>query len=102
MEEINGELLTLYVKLLGSHHEVHGFDVMVLEVGPKVSPTQPSILVTRFTREEIKAALLDIDNDKSPRPDGYTSYFFKKAWNLVGDEFCAAVSEFLESGQLLR
>ncbi|KAI5652780.1 hypothetical protein M9H77_29967 [Catharanthus roseus] len=36
MEEINGELLTLYVKLLGSHHEVHGFDVMVLEVGPKI------------------------------------------------------------------
>lgn len=48
----------------------------------------------KVTMDEIKAALLDIRNDKSPGPDGYTSYFFKKAWNILGEDFYAAVLEF--------
>nr|GEX28763.1 hypothetical protein [Tanacetum cinerariifolium] len=31
----------------------------------------------------------------------YTSTFIKKAWNVVGDEVCLAVKEFLDTGKLL-
>lgn len=50
--------------------------------------------------EEIKEALFDIGDDKSPRPDGYTSKFFKQAWNIVGGSFCEAVLEFFSSREL--
>lgn len=54
-----------------------------------------------FSKEDIKTALFDIDNDKSPGPDQYSSYF-KKTWNLLWDDFCDVVTQFFENVQLLR
>jgi len=34
--------------------------------------------------QEIKLALFDIREDKAHGPDGFSSYFFKKAWSIVG------------------
>ncbi|KAK4397770.1 hypothetical protein Sango_1252500 [Sesamum angolense] len=34
-------------------------------------------------REEVKEAFFDIAEDKSPRPDGYSSGFFKGAWSII-------------------
>ena len=52
--------------------------------------------------EEIKDALFDIGDDKVPSPDGYTSCFFKRAWNIVGINVCSAVKKFFRSGQLFK
>ncbi|GJR86507.1 RNA-directed DNA polymerase, eukaryota, reverse transcriptase zinc-binding domain protein [Tanacetum coccineum] len=41
-----------------------------------------SNMIKDITNKEIKEAMFDIDNDKAPRPDGYTSCFFIKAWNV--------------------
>lgn len=102
MEEIHVELLKIYVGLLGTSHDVQCFDDLIVNTGPKVSPIQADFLVQRFATEDIKAALVDVGNNKSLGLDSYTSYFFKKAWNLVGEDFYAAVLEFFESGQLLK
>nr|GEX92818.1 hypothetical protein [Tanacetum cinerariifolium] len=37
----------------------------------------------------------------APGPDGYTSKLYKKAWNVVKGDFCAAIKEFFLSGKLL-
>jgi hypothetical protein len=42
-------------------------------------------------------ALFSIGNDKAPRPDGYSSFFFKKSWDIVGVDFCAAIQDFFTS-----
>ncbi|XP_074292053.1 uncharacterized protein LOC141618891 [Silene latifolia] len=42
-----------------------------------------------------------IPKDKSPGPDGYTSQFFKDAWDIIGDEIGGAIMNFFESGKLL-
>lgn len=39
---------------------------------------------------------------KAPGPDGYGSFFFKKAWNIVGDDLCKAGEEFFFSGKMLK
>ncbi|GJX81501.1 RNA-directed DNA polymerase, eukaryota, reverse transcriptase zinc-binding domain protein [Tanacetum coccineum] len=51
--------------------------------------------------EEIKIALFYIDDDKALGPDGYTSKFYKKAWDVIKGEFCAAIKEFFLTGKLL-
>ncbi|KAL0336701.1 UNVERIFIED_CONTAM: hypothetical protein Sradi_4882000 [Sesamum radiatum] len=43
-----------------------------------------------------------ISDNKALGPDGYTSCFFKKAWNIVGDLVRRAVMEFCRSGRMLR
>lgn len=35
-------------------------------------------------------------NDKSPGPDGYTSFFFKKAWDIVKGDVIKAVLFFFD------
>ncbi|XP_026444796.1 uncharacterized protein LOC113345201 [Papaver somniferum] len=47
-------------------------------------------LLVPVTRDEVVWALSSIHYSKSPGPDGFTSYFFKKAWSIVGDTFVAA------------
>ena len=41
-------------------------------------------MVRQVTNEEIKKAMFNIWNDKAPGPDGFTSIFFKKAWDING------------------
>nr|GEU79023.1 hypothetical protein [Tanacetum cinerariifolium] len=49
-----------------------------------------SNMVRDVTNNEIKAAMFDIGDDRAPGPDGYTSVFFKKGWNIIGDDICNA------------
>ncbi|XP_071687068.1 uncharacterized protein [Rutidosis leptorrhynchoides] len=65
----------------------------------KLSNEESIAMVGPVTDEEVKSALFDIDDNKASGPDGYSSLFFKKAWNIVddllvfchGDEFSVSV-----------
>ncbi|CAH1436138.1 unnamed protein product [Lactuca virosa] len=59
-------------------------------------------MIRVVTDEEIKVAMFDIDENRAPGPDGYSSKFFKSSWNIVGPEVCKAVREFFWTGKLLK
>ncbi|GJR66049.1 protein LAZ1 [Tanacetum coccineum] len=61
-----------------------------------------SNMVRPVTNEEIKVAMFDIGDDKAPGLDGYTSVFFKKAWNIIGYDICNAVQDFFYNSQMLK
>ncbi|GJT12876.1 hypothetical protein Tco_0859918 [Tanacetum coccineum] len=42
-------------------------------------------MICDVTDSEIHTTMFSIGNDKAPRPDGFTSVFFKKSWDVVGD-----------------
>ncbi|GJS88794.1 RNA-directed DNA polymerase, eukaryota [Tanacetum coccineum] len=50
------------------------------------------------SRDEIRLAVWNCGENKSPGPDGYTFEFFRKYWRFVGPDFCAAVEQFFENG----
>lgn len=52
--------------------------------------------------EEIKEKMFGIGEGKAPGPDGFTSIFFKSAWEGVGPDVCIAVKEFFANGKMLR
>ncbi|XP_038990950.1 uncharacterized protein LOC120113971 [Hibiscus syriacus] len=58
-----------------------------------------------LTREvsdvEIKDAIWGQCNNKSPGPDGYNSFLFKKTWHIVGNDFLAAIRYFFTSSFML-
>ncbi|KAK4382501.1 hypothetical protein Sango_2864400 [Sesamum angolense] len=41
-------------------------------------------LIRPVTSDEVKTAFFDIEEDKAPGPDGFSSGFFKAAWPVVG------------------
>nr|GEU79019.1 hypothetical protein [Tanacetum cinerariifolium] len=54
----------------------------------KVSDTSNLNMVRHITNEYIKAAMSGIGDGRSPGPDGYTSAFFKKSWDILGSDIC--------------
>lgn len=68
---------------------------------PRLSVEQSCNLGMEVSDNEIKHALFSIKDSKAPGPDGYNTYFFKKAW-LCGESFLSVVKSFLNSGRLLK
>ncbi|XP_022014453.1 uncharacterized protein LOC110913945 [Helianthus annuus] len=67
-----------------------------------LSVEKASNMVRQVTDDEIKLAMFSIAGNKSPGPDGYTSVFFKKSWDIVGNDICHAVRDFFDNGELLQ
>lgn len=68
----------------------------------KVSPDSHPSLERIPSRAEIKEVLFSIPSGKSPGPDGFPSDFFKICWDLVGNDICAAIQHFFQTGHLLK
>lgn len=49
----------------------------------------------------MKKALWSIDGNKAPGYDGYSSQFFKDAWENIGDDLYNVVLDFFDMGRLL-
>ncbi|KAK4389933.1 Retrovirus-related Pol polyprotein from type-1 retrotransposable element R2 [Sesamum angolense] len=61
-----------------------------------------SDLYRTVTPAEVKTAVFQISDNKVSGSDGYTSCFFKRAWNIVGYLVCRAVMDLFRSGRMLR
>lgn len=60
------------------------------------------MMVREVTNDEIKEAMFSIGNDRAPGPDGFTSAFFKKSWDVVGQDVCLAIHDFFNCSRLLK
>ncbi|GJW84566.1 RNA-directed DNA polymerase, eukaryota, reverse transcriptase zinc-binding domain protein [Tanacetum coccineum] len=43
-------------------------------------------MVRKISAKEVKDAMFDIGDNRAPGPDGFSSLFFKRAWNVVGKD----------------
>nr|GEY68211.1 RNA-directed DNA polymerase, eukaryota [Tanacetum cinerariifolium] len=55
---------------------------------------QSGELEAHISRDEIRRAVWDCGENKSPGPDGFTFEFFRRFWNIVGPDLCLAVEWF--------
>ncbi|GJX59094.1 RNA-directed DNA polymerase, eukaryota [Tanacetum coccineum] len=68
----------------------------------RLTPDQIDDLDRNISRDEIKAAVWDCGENKSPGPNGFTFEFFRHFWDLIGSDLCAAVNYFFDSGSFPR
>ncbi|XP_022003175.1 uncharacterized protein LOC110900598 [Helianthus annuus] len=94
-------LLAHYSNFLGTEDPVTGLDDDDLFVN-SLSTETANHMVRNVTREEVKQAMFSIGENKAPGPDGYTSAFFKNAWDIVGDEVTNAILDFFDNGKILK
>ncbi|GKC33403.1 aspartic peptidase [Tanacetum coccineum] len=90
-----------YQQFLGTNMECVDLDSDGLFLN-RVSVATSLKMVRNVSNEEVKIAMFSIGDDSAPDPDGFTSAFFKKSWDLVGNNICSAVKEFFNKGKLLK
>ncbi|GKF09071.1 hypothetical protein Tco_0043295, partial [Tanacetum coccineum] len=98
---VPGVFVAHYENFLGSSTGCDDLDTNGLFV-KKVTDSANTSMVAPVTNDEIKRAMFDIGDDKAPGPDGYTSAFFKKGWDVVGQDVCRVVHDFFVNGKLLK
>ncbi|GFS43605.1 hypothetical protein Acr_00g0086040 [Actinidia rufa] len=101
----NGRILVIWKEDLvqldiveAKDQDCTGLNSDMVSRGKRLDPGQAVNLTQQVTKEEIKNALFSIGEDKSPCPDSFSFCFFKKAWDIMGKDFIAAVMEFFSSG----
>lgn len=72
--------------------EIQEIDNSVLDaVEVKVTADMNRSLLAQFTPEEVKNALFAIGDLKAPIPDGLHAIFYKRFWNMLGDDLVREV-----------
>lgn len=47
-----------------------------------------------FTEDEVRSVVMNLPNDKAPGPDGFTSLFYKVAWDIIKSDVLNALHAF--------
>jgi hypothetical protein len=70
------------------------FDLNSLFITSSLDSAQPASLVLPFDAAEIRLALLGMNSNASPGPDGFGLAFFKHFWDLTKDNLTSFLSDF--------
>ncbi|GKE24059.1 hypothetical protein Tco_1435571, partial [Tanacetum coccineum] len=100
-DDVPKQFVKHFPEFLGNATHVKDVDLSNL-IQKKLSNEAANYMVRDVSDDEIKSAMFPIENNKAPGPDGYSSYFFKKAWSIMGNDVCKAVREFFVNGKMLR
>nr|GEW65391.1 RNA-directed DNA polymerase, eukaryota [Tanacetum cinerariifolium] len=68
----------------------------------RLSSDQVGDLDKDISIDEIRKAVWDRGESKSPGPDGFTFEFFRRYWHFIGPDFYAAVNCFFDKGRFPR
>ncbi|GJR10704.1 hypothetical protein Tco_0793356 [Tanacetum coccineum] len=90
-----------YTTFLGQQGNVDALNIHDL-FGTKLDENVAAEMVKPITPQEVKEAIFSMGNDKSPGPDGYTTAFFKEAWDIISNNVILAAQEFFINGKLLK
>ncbi|KAL0283921.1 UNVERIFIED_CONTAM: Transposon TX1 uncharacterized protein [Sesamum radiatum] len=101
---INSIFVEFFQGLLGGDRTDRAIDLRYLRPWARhiLTEDEARAIIRPVTTEEVKIAFFDIEEDKAPGPDGFSSGFFKAAWPVVGEEVSSAIIDFFKKGRLLK
>ncbi|GJT37856.1 hypothetical protein Tco_0937721 [Tanacetum coccineum] len=73
----------------------------VAEQFNKLSEVKANEMVKDVSDAEIKEDMFLINGNKAHGPDSFSYLFFKRAWNIVGEDVYKVVKEYFVTGKLL-
>ncbi|KAJ9704891.1 hypothetical protein PVL29_003103 [Vitis rotundifolia] len=68
----------------------------------QINQQEAENLETPFSEAEIHSALLEMNGDKAPGPDGFTMAFWQYCWDFAKEEILEMFLEFHENGSFLK
>ncbi|XP_019230352.1 PREDICTED: uncharacterized protein LOC109211286 [Nicotiana attenuata] len=103
MDAIKKEIVDFYKVLLGSSATALSvIHPRVMKEGKILNREQQLKLIEPVREEEVYKALKSINELKAPGCDGFDSLFFKKTWDITGQEIIKAVLQFFTTGEMYR
>lgn len=73
------------------------FEEALRYVTAKVTPSMNAALVRPPSDTEIMKAVEEINPDKAPGPDGMTSLFYQRFWEVTAKDVISMVKDFFSS-----
>ncbi|GJW01841.1 RNA-directed DNA polymerase, eukaryota, reverse transcriptase zinc-binding domain protein [Tanacetum coccineum] len=84
----NDQIPPIFLKhfedFLGKTQQVHDIEDCATLFHKRIREDDALRMITEVPDKEIKNAMFDIGDFKTPGPDGFTTAFFKKAWGIIG------------------
>ena len=68
----------------------------------RCSDADRTLLTAPVTPADVKQEVFALPANKTPGPDGYSGEFYRKTWDIIGEDVTRAVLEFFRSGKLLK
>ncbi|XP_074283514.1 uncharacterized protein LOC141608061 [Silene latifolia] len=102
LDGIKTAFLEYYGNLLGTHKSVKKVHYPTIRNGKTVNDARACLLLQPVIPQEVKEALFSIPATKTPGPDGFSSQFFKDAYEVIRKDVEAGVIEYFQSGKLLK
>ena len=62
----------------------------------RLNSSEAKVLELPFIEEEIHSALMEMNGDKAPNPDGFTVVFWQAGWDFVKEEIMDLFKEFYD------
>ncbi|KAL9225926.1 hypothetical protein vseg_001800 [Gypsophila vaccaria] len=100
--DIEDAFLSFYKDHLGSSRPIQEINGDIVNSGRLISDCQRETLLAPVSGAEIKEAIFSIPDTKAPGPDGFSSAFFKKSWEIIREDVIGAVKDFFLTGRMLK
>ncbi|GKA95548.1 putative reverse transcriptase domain, reverse transcriptase zinc-binding domain protein [Tanacetum coccineum] len=81
-DQVSMAFIDHYMDFLSQQRDTHPFNPNDLFCN-KLSDNVDNHMIHTVSSQEIRDAIFFMGNDKSPGPDGYTTAFFKEAWDII-------------------
>ncbi|RVW40573.1 LINE-1 retrotransposable element ORF2 protein [Vitis vinifera] len=63
---------------------------------------EAEMLETPFSEEEVLTALMEMNGDKAPGPDGFSVFFWQRCWDFIKEEILELFKEFHDQNTFLK
>ncbi len=97
-----GTLAIEYFEEIFSSHLCTDMDDTIQVVNQVVNLEMNQQMMSPFTKLEVKQVAFQMHPSKAPRPNGMSSFFFKKFWHITGGDVVHAMLSILNSGHMLQ
>ena len=93
-------IATSYFRQIFESSNPEDIDDALSEVSITITGVINEDLTARVTEWDVKLPLFTMHPEKSPRPDGMTTLFYQKFWDIVKDDLTHMVNQFLFEGTM--